>query len=440
MNIQQLRADSDEGRRRMAELRERFSLGDRACQQAVTEILARVHREGDAALVEYTRRFDAPEMSVEGLRVSKAEFAEAESLVDDGFRQTLAFAADRIRKFHEREMEDSWITTREDGTITGRMVRPVDSAGLYVPGGQGGSTPLVSSVLMNGIPAEIAGVGRRVMVTPPSKEGRVSPALLMAAREVGIDEVYKLGSAWAIAALAFGTEIVPRVDVIVGPGNQYVAEAKQQVMGRVRIDMLAGPSEVLILADDMANPAFVAADMLAQAEHDPQALALLITTSADIASGTIAELASQLKNLSRREIAETALADRGLILLADSIDQAVELANEIAIEHLELQVTDPWQWLPKIRHAGAVFLGSYTPEASGDYVAGPNHVLPTMGTARIASALGVETFLKKSSIISCSRQALLNDAEHIQRLAALEGLTAHGNSVAVRVAAMEKNG
>jgi len=437
MNIQQVRADSDEGRRRLAALRDRFSLGDRACRQAVTEILARVRDQGDAALVEYTRTFDAPDMTVEGLPVSKAEFAEAESLVDDDFRQTLAFAADRIRKFHEREMEDSWITTRADGTITGRLVRPVDSAGLYVPGGQGGSTPLVSSVLMNGIPAEIAGVERRVMVTPPGRDGRISPHLLMAAREVGIDEVYKIGSAWAIGALAFGTETVARVDVIVGPGNQYVAEAKQQVMGRVRIDMLAGPSEVLIVADDTADPAFVAADMLAQAEHDPQALALLITTSEELARDTVDELERQVQRLSRRDIAQTALAERGLILLADSVAQAVELANEIAIEHLELQVADPWQWLPAIRHAGAIFLGSYTPEASGDYVAGPNHVLPTMGTARIASALGVETFLKKSSVISCSRRALLADADHIQRLAELEGLTAHGNSVAVRVAALK---
>ncbi len=438
MQIEQIQANSDEGRQRMAALRDRFSLGDRSCQQTVADILERVRNEGDAALVEYTRKFDAPDLSADALRVSEAEFAEAEGLVDAAFCETLGFAADRIRKFHEREMEDSWITTRDDGTITGRMVRPVDSAGLYVPGGQGGSTPLVSSVLMNGIPAEIAGVERRVMVTPPSREGTISPALLMAAREVGIDEVYKLGSAWAIAALAFGTETVPRVDVIVGPGNQYVAEAKQQVMGRVRIDMLAGPSEVLIVADETANPAFVAADMLAQAEHDPQALALLITTSSDLARATVDELASQVQQLSRREIAETALTERGLILLADNLETAVELANEIAIEHLELQVADPWQWLPKIRHAGAIFLGSYTPEASGDYVAGPNHVLPTMGTARIASALGVETFLKKSSIISCSRQALMRDAEHIQRLAALEGLTAHGNSVAVRVAALRK--
>jgi len=398
----------------------------------VTEILHRVRTEGDGAVVEYTRKFDAPDMTTQLLRVTEEEFDEAAELVDREFMETLHFAAERIRKFHEREMEDSWITTREDGTVTGRLVRPVDSAGLYVPGGQGGSTPLVSSVLMNGIPALIAGVGRRVMVTPPNREGKVSPALLMAAREVGITEVYKAGSAWAIGALAFGTETIPRVDVIVGPGNQFVAEAKQQVMGRVRIDMLAGPSEVLIVADATATPAFIAADMLAQAEHDPQALALLITTSRTVAEQTITELDRQLEALARRDIARTALAERGAVLLVETLDEAVDMANKIAIEHLELQVEDPWQWLPKIRHAGAIFLGSYTPEAAGDYVAGPNHVLPTMGMARISSALGVETFLKKSSIISYSRQALLADADHIQRLAALEGLTAHGNSVAVR--------
>jgi histidinol dehydrogenase len=291
---------------------------------------------------------------------------------------------------------------------------------------------------MNGIPAGIAGVEQRVMVTPPNKEGKISPALLMAAREVGITEVYKTGSAWAIGALAFGTDTIPRVDVIVGPGNQFVAEAKQQVMGRVRIDMLAGPSEVLIVADETATPAFIAADMLAQAEHDPQALALLITTSEAVAEETRVELGRQLENLSRKDIARTSLAERGAILLVESLDEAVTYANAIAIEHLELQVTDPWQWLPKIKHAGAIFLGSYTPEAAGDYVAGPNHVLPTMGMARISSALGVETFLKKSSIISYSRQALLDDADHIRRLAALEGLTAHGNSVTVRVDA-DKN-
>ena len=434
MNIQIQHVRDAAGQRCIDGLRDRFSMGDDSCREAVIKILDRVRTEGDKAVVEYTRKFDAPDMQVSELKVQDAEFAEAETLVDESFMTTLHFAADRIRKFHEREMEDSWITTRDDGTITGRMVRPVDSAGLYVPGGQGGSTPLVSSVLMNGIPAAIAGVERRVMVTPPNREGKVSPALLLAAREVGIDEVYKTGSAWAIGALAFGTATIPRVDVIVGPGNQFVAEAKQQVMGRVRIDMLAGPSEVLIVADDQAEPAFIAADMLAQAEHDPQALALLITTSRSVAEQTLCALNEQVVELSRREIAEEALEGRGAVLLVDTLDEAIELANDIAIEHLELQVREPWQWLPKVRHAGAIFLGSYTPEACGDYVAGPNHVLPTMGTARIASALGVETFLKKSSIVSCSRQALLADAEHIQRLAALEGLTAHSNSVAVRVA------
>jgi len=425
---------SAEGRRIAAEVRNRFcEESESGCREAVAAILARVRREGDAAVLDYCRQFDCPVLTLETLRVSAAEFTQAEAEVDDEFRHTLRFAADRIRRFHEREMEDSWLLTRDDGAITGRLVRPVDSAGLYVPGGKEGSTPLVSSVLMNGIPAQIAGVGRRVMMTPPNREGRVSPALLVAAREIGIDEVYKAGSAWAIAALAYGTTTIPRVDVIVGPGNQYVAEAKRQVMGRVRIDMIAGPSEVLIVADDTARAAFVAADMLAQAEHDPQALAMVITTSERLAGEIGRELERQLPQLPRAEIARASLADRGLVLVADSLDEAIELANDIAIEHLELQVAEPWQWLPRIRHAGAIFLGAWTPEAAGDYVAGPNHVLPTMGTARIASALGVETFLKKSSIISYSRQALEGDGDHIRRLAGLEGLTAHGNSVAVRL-------
>ncbi|WP_310600480.1 histidinol dehydrogenase [Desulfobulbus sp.] len=426
--------NSDEGQRIAVAIRNRFAdATDAACREAVAAILDRVRREDDAAVLDYCRRFDCPVMSREGLRVTPEEFDRAEGEADAELRQSLRFAAERIRRFHEREMEDSWLLTRDDGVVTGRLVRPVDSAGLYVPGGKEGSTPLVSSVLMNGIPAQIAGVGRRVMVTPPGRDGRVSPALLLAAREIGIDEVYKVGSAWAIGALAFGTATIPRVDVIVGPGNQYVAEAKRQVMGRVRIDMIAGPSEVLIVADDTAEAAFVAADMLAQAEHDPQALAMVITTNSRLAAEVGAELERQLPLLPRADIARTALADRGLILVADSLAAAVDLANEVAIEHLELQVAEPWQWLPKIRHAGAVFLGNWTPEAAGDYVAGPNHVLPTMGTARIASALGVETFLKKSSIISYSRQALEADSDHIRRLAGLEGLTAHGNSVAVRL-------
>lgn len=423
-----------EGRQVALKVCNRFSEDtDDGCQQTVADILTRVRQEKDAAVLDYCRWFDCPTMELSTLRVSSDELALARERVDEAFYQTLRFAAERIRHFHEREMEDSWLLTRDDGTITGRLVRPVDSAGLYVPGGKEGSTPLVSSVLMNGIPAQIAGVARRVMVTPPGRDGGVSPALLVAAQEIGIDEIYKVGSAWAIGALAYGTDVIPRVDVIVGPGNQYVAEAKRQVMGRVRIDMLAGPSEVLIVADETADPVFVAADMLAQAEHDPQALAVVITTSPALAEAVGRELERQLPLLSRTEIARTALIDRGLIMVADSMGEAVELANEIAIEHLELQVADPWQWVARIRHAGAVFLGSWTPEAAGDYVAGPNHVLPTMGMARISSALGVETFLKKSSLISYSREALQADAVHIQRLAELEGLTAHANSVVVRL-------
>ncbi|MGI6655822.1 MAG: histidinol dehydrogenase [Desulfobulbus sp.] len=435
LHVRTARTSSPEGQGWLAALRDRFSgesEGD--CRKEVAAIIERVRREGDAALLDYSRRFDCPSLTLETLRATDEEFEQAYHEVDDDFLASLRLAAEHIRDFHEHEREKSWMLTREDGAITGQLVRPVDSAGLYVPGGRQGSTPLVSSVLMGGIPAAIAGVRRRVMVSPPTPEGRIHPALLVAAREVGIDEVYKVGSAWAIAALAYGTATLPAVDVIAGPGNRYVAEAKHQVMGRVRIDMLAGPSEVLIIADGSAQPRFVAADMLAQAEHDPQALAVLITTSRPLAEVVVAELEAQLPNLSRAEIARTSLEERGLILLAADLDEAIALANEIAIEHLELQIDDPWSRLGQIRHAGAIFLGHWTPEAAGDYTAGPNHVLPTMGTARIESALGVETFLKKSSVIAYSRSALAGEGEHIRRLAAIEGLDAHGASVAVRLA------
>jgi histidinol dehydrogenase len=392
-----------------------------------------VRKRGDAAVLEYTRKFDAPDLILADMQVSTAEMLAAYDLVDDAFLETLAVAIERVQGFHEREMEDSWMQTRENGTIVGRLVRPVDAAGLYVPGGRGGSTPLVSSVLMNGIPAGIAGVGRRVMLTPPDPTGKISPHLLVAAQEIGITEIFKAGSAWGIAALAYGTESIPAVDVIVGPGNQFVTEAKAQVSHRVRIDMIAGPSEVLIVADDSARAAHVAADMLAQAEHDPLALAMVVTTDAALAEAIPLELERQLGGLSRREIARKSLTDRGVILVADSLEEAIDLANDIAVEHLELMISDPWAMLPHIRHAGAIFLGHHTPEAAGDYLAGPNHVLPTMGTARFSSALGVETFLKKSSIISYSEQALLEDADHIRRLATLEGLTAHAASVTERL-------
>ena len=424
---------SAQGKEILAGLRDRFQLADPACQQTVTGIIAEIRQRGDEALVEYIRKFDAPSMTAAQLRVSDTELHEALDLVEEDFLNTLETAIERIYAFHEREKEQSWMVTREDGAITGRIVQPVDSAGLYVPGGQGGKTPLVSSVLMNGIPAAIAGVERRVMMTPPDANGKINPALLVAAQEIGISEIYKAGSAWAIAALAYGTETVPRVDVIVGPGNQYVTEAKRQVAGRVRIDMIAGPSEVLILADETGEPSFIAADMLAQAEHDPQALAMCITTSEELAARIVVELKTQLAKLSRAEIAQKSLRERGVILVAKDLDEAILLANQIAAEHLELMVSEPFLWLTRVRHAGAIFLGRHTPESAGDYLAGPNHVLPTMGTARFSSALGVETFIKKSSLIAYSPEALQADSEHIQLLARLEGLTAHANSVAIRV-------
>lgn len=433
MLITPVHAGTADGEKLIDSLLDRFVAADSGCGPIVKEILAQVRTRGDEAVVEYTRQFDAPELTAGQLQVNAAELKIAYEQVDEQFLETLGKAIERIQSFHEREMEDSWLQTRDDGTIVGRLVRPVDSAGLYVPGGQGGSTPLVSSVLMNGIPAMIAGVGRRVMVTPPAKDGSISAHLLVAAQEIGITEIYKAGSAWAIGALAFGTDTIDRVDVIVGPGNQYVAEAKNQVSGMVRIDMMAGPSEVLIVADETARANRVAADMLAQAEHDPLALAILVTTHKPLAAEVLDELEKQLPKLSRSDIARKALKDRGIILIVEDLESGLELANAIAIEHLELMIQDPWQSLPAIRHAGAIFLGANTPEAAGDYFAGPNHVLPTMGTARFASALGVETFLKKSSIISYSAAALAADGDHIIRLANLEGLDAHANSVAVRL-------
>ncbi len=427
--------ESEKGREILENLRCRLQNRDDAYTKDVHKILENVRKKGDDALIEYGQKFDCPTLLHANLKVSEEELTAAYDTVKSADKEvipTIRAAIERITSFHSREMEDSWLQTREDGTIVGRLVRPVDSAGLYVPGGTGGSTPLVSSVLMNGIPAKIAGVRCLIMVTPPGQDGSVSPYLLVAAKEVGITDIYRAGSAWGIGALAYGTESIPRVDVIVGPGNQFVAEAKRQVAGIVRIDMIAGPSEVLILADSSANPAHIAADMLAQAEHDPLALSLLITTDTAQPAKVLAELDKQLPQLGRAEIARSALTNFGRILIADSIEEAIAAANEIAVEHLELSIKDAWAQIPYIRHAGAIFLGSHTPEAAGDYFAGPNHVLPTMGTARFASALGVETFLKKSSLISYSKQALAGDAEHIVRLAHLEGLDAHAASVTVR--------
>lgn len=433
MIITPITTSSTKGQELLCRLYDRFQAADTKCMHTVSNILAEVGSQGDEALLKYTRQFDAPNLTVEELRVSEQELDESHNKVNPDFTRTLDAAFERIHSFHKREREESWTMTRGNGIVTGRLVHPVESAGLYVPGGQGGSTPLVSSVLMNSIPALIAGVKRKVMVTPPDRHGQVNPALLVAARKTGITEIYKVGSAWAVAALAYGTKTIRPVDVIVGPGNQYVAEAKRQVSGRVRIDMIAGPSEVLIIADKSANPAFIAADMLAQAEHDPQALAILVTTGPDIAEQVVEQLERQLESLSRNEIAGKALRDRGVILISKDVSESISIANRIAAEHLELMLNEPDKWMDEIRNAGAVFLGNHSPEATGDYIAGPNHVLPTMGTARFSSALGVETFVKKTSLISYTRQALIKDAEHIMKLANLEGLTAHARSVSIRI-------
>ena len=401
--------------------------------QRVQGILTAVRKQGDAAVIEYGRRFDAPDLTLEKLRVDRREMAAAGRRVGRRFKQALNLAADQIESFHSRQRPNSWIDMPRAGTVLGQMVHPVDSAGVYVPGGKGGQTPLVSSVLMGAIPARIAGVGRVVMATPPMRDGSVDPHLLAAAHRAGVDAVYKMGSAWAIAALAYGTETIDKVDVIVGPGNIFVTLAKKLVAGTVQIDMIAGPSEILVLADCSARADFVAADMLSQAEHDPLASAMLITDSQELAKNVSMALHNQLGQLERREIAERSLKAYGLILVVPEMTTAIALANQIAPEHLELIMADPFARIGEIRHAGAVFVGPYTPEPVGDYVAGPNHVLPTAGTARFSSALSVDHFIKKTSLIHYSEQAFRKQAPAIIQLADVEGLGAHARSVRVRL-------
>jgi histidinol dehydrogenase len=398
----------------------------------VQQILDAVQQRGDAAVIEYARRFDAPDLEADQMRVSDLEIAEARQAVTPAFLAALERAANQIAAFHRQQRRRSWIDIQRPGALLGQLVSPVDAAGVYVPGGQGGSTPLVSSVLMGAIPARIAGVARIAMTTPPRKDGTVSPHLLAAAAQAGVSEIYKLGSAWAIGALAFGTDRIPKVDVIVGPGNIYVTLAKKLVAGQVGIDTIAGPSEILIVADGGANPSHLAADLLSQAEHDAIASAVLITDSAKIADATAQALGAQLPTLSRREIAAASIADYGAIFIVPDIATAVDLANRVAPEHLELQVRNPMELLGEIRHAGAVFLGPTTPEAVGDYVAGPNHVLPTAGAARHSSALSVDNFVKMTSVIQYSRDAFDREAEDIIHLAEVEGLDAHAQSVRLR--------
>jgi histidinol dehydrogenase len=401
--------------------------------QDVTRIIEDVKKNGNSAVVKYTNRFDAPLLTADSMEVSSLEIKEAKKRVDRSFISALNRAVSQIEAFHKHQLSNSWIHAERPGVILGQIVNPVDAAGVYVPGATGGETPLVSSVLMGGIPARIAGVGTIVMVTPPTKKGEVNPHLIVAAQKAGIHKIYKAGSAWAVAALAYGTETIPKVNVIVGPGNIYVTLAKKIVAGTVGIDMIAGPSEILVVADKTANPEYIAADLLSQAEHDPLASAILITDSEEIAELTQKAVLKQLVDLSREKIIRRSLSDYGGIMVVPDIDAAIELANRIAPEHLELQVDNPFEYLGRIRNAGAVFLGSHTPESVGDYMAGPNHVLPTAGTAKFASALSVDHFIKKTSMIHYSEEAFKKEAHDIILLAETEGLDAHARSVKVRL-------
>ena len=399
----------------------------------VLKILEDIRKGGDDALIRYVNRFDAPTLSIDSLVVSPEEMDAALAAVDHPFMDSLSLAVSQVESFHRHQVQNSWMTADRPGTLLGQLVRPVDAAGVYVPGGKGGSTPLVSSVLMGVIPAKIAGVGQITLVTPPTPDGTINPHLLAAAHQVGVDKIVKVGSAWAIAALAYGTETVPKADVIVGPGNIWVTLAKKLVSGTVGIDMIAGPSEILIIADDSADPAYAAADLLSQAEHDPMASSVLVTPSAKIAKAVRAALNQQLEALPRRDIAEKSIKAYGAIMVTPDLDTAIDLSNRLAPEHLELQVRDPFDQIGKIRHAGAIFMGNHTPEPVGDYIAGPNHVLPTAGTARFASALSVDQFIKKTSLVYYSEDAFRKDAPHIIRLAETEGLIAHARSVRIRL-------
>jgi histidinol dehydrogenase len=396
----------------------------------VDEILAAVRERGDPALLEYAARFDGYRGDAAGLRVTDAEW-RAERLVDEETRAALAYAAARIERFHKEATPRSWRIGDEHGSVLGQEVRPLARVGLYVPGGR---AAYPSTVLMTAVPARVAGVPEIVLVTPPGPDGSVSPVVLAAARLGGVTAAYRLGGAQAIAALAYGTSTIPRVDKIVGPGNVYVALAKQRVFGQVGIDMVAGPSEVIVVADSSASPAWVAADLLAQAEHDPRARAILITDAPPLADAVAAAVRAQLETLSRREIARAALAAHGALVLVADLDQAVDLASRLAPEHLELQVADPERLLPHVQHAGAIFLGRFSPEVVGDYVAGPNHVLPTAGTARFSSPLGPEDFVKRSSVIAYTPRGLAAALPAVRALARAEGLQAHGAAAEIRLA------
>ncbi len=397
--------------------------------EKVQAILERVKQERDAAVFDYTKQFDGVEINSETVKVTEEEIQKAYQQVDEKLLAVIRKAKARIAAYHEKQKQNSWFDSQPDGSILGQKVTPLEKVGVYVPGGK---AVYPSSVLMNVVPAKVAGVDEIIMTTPPGKDGKVYPVTLVAAKEAGVDTIYKAGGAQAIAALAYGTESIPKVDKIVGPGNIYVALAKKAVYGHVSIDSIAGPSEILVLADETANPRFVAADLLSQAEHDEMASAILITTSEKLADEVEREVERFTETLSRKEIIQKSLDTYGYLLLADNMEDAIAAANEIASEHLEILTKDPFSVMTKIRNAGAIFLGEYSSEPLGDYFAGPNHVLPTNGTAKFFSALSVDDFIKKSSIISFSREALEPIHEDIIQFAESEQLTAHANSIRVR--------
>ena len=398
-------------------------------EAAVADILANVKEKGDEALFSYTKEFDKVEVTPETIRVTEAEIEEAYKAVDASLLEVIRKALVNIRSYHEKQRQNSWVTSTEKGTMLGQKVTPLNRVGVYVPGGK---AVYPSSVLMNIVPAKVAGVPHIVMTTPPGKDGKVNPSTLVAAKEAGADEIYKVGGAQAIGALAYGTASIPKVDKIVGPGNIFVALAKKAVYGHVSIDSIAGPSEILVLADETANAHYVAADLLSQAEHDEMASAILITTSTELAQNVEKEIEGYLKVLSRKEIIEKSLENFGYILIAEDMDEAIEAANEIASEHMEIVTKNAFEVMMKVRNAGAIFIGEYSSEPLGDYFAGPNHVLPTNGTAKFFSALSVDDFIKKSSIVYYSKSALQEIHKDIIQFASSEQLTAHANSIAVR--------
>ena len=397
-------------------------------QAVVADILRTVREQGDKALFAYTEKFDGAVL--DRLQVSEAEMEEALTLVEPAFLEILERAAANIRRFHSRQVRNSFLINEENGVVTGQKIMPVDRAGLYVPGG---TAAYPSTVLMDAIPAKIAGCPEVVMVTPPGRDGKINPVILAAAKVAGVDCIYKIGGAQAIAALAYGTETVPKADKIVGPGNAFVAEAKKQVFGAVSIDMIAGPSEILIVADGAAQARHVAADLLSQAEHDKLASAVLVTDSMELAEAVQAELEAQIPQLERAEIARTSIDENGKIIVADTLRVAIDIANEIAPEHLELCVDTPFDYLDSIRHAGSIFMGRYCPEALGDYFAGPNHTLPTSGTARFSSPLSVDDFVKKTQYTYYTKDALRRVAADVAFFAEKEGLTAHAKSAVIRL-------